>query len=170
MTDEEFVSQMTASQRDLRAFILGLLAHQGDTDDVMQEVNLALWRKREKYNPEHDFLRWAFGFAALEVRSFRSKAAKGRVRFSDSTAELLAEEWPRIETFVEDSRHWLADCIGRLSDLERSVLEAKYGKQMTVKQISTEIDKPLRTAYKLISRALESLRECVRRKRLQSEH
>lgn len=168
--DEAFVGQMTASQRDLRTFIVGLVPHQVDADDVLQEVNLALWRKRHLYDPNQDYLRWAFGFAALEVRSFRSRAARGRLWFSESTIQSLADEWPDKISFLEDCRLVLARCLQKLNDTERQVVEAKYGDSQSVKKIANDTNTPLSTVYDTLSRALKSLRICVRRSQLQSSH
>ena len=168
--DEAFVGQMTASQRDLRTFIVGLIPHQVDADDVLQEVNLALWRKRHLYDPKQEYLRWAFGFAALEVRSFRSRAAKGRIWFSESTIQSLADEWPDKISFLEDCRQVLARCLQKLNEADRRVVEAKYGDSRSVKQIANDTEKPLSTVYDTLSRALKSLRNCVRRSQLQSSH
>ncbi len=85
--DEVFISRMNAAQRQLRAFLVGLAPSATDADDVLQEVNLALWRKRDQYDPSQDYLRWAFGFAALELRSHRRKAAQDRHWFSEATIE-----------------------------------------------------------------------------------
>jgi RNA polymerase sigma-70 factor (ECF subfamily) len=163
LEDEKFVSLMTASQSHLRAFIRGLVPHLVDADDLLQEVNLALWRKRRSYDPAQDYLRWAFGFATMEIRSFRSRSAKSRLWFSDSTIELLASEWPRATSFVDDCRRALATCLQKLGHAERQVIEAKYAHQLSVKQIANNSGKPLSTVYWTLHRALESLRMCVER-------
>ena len=165
--DDEFVSQMTASQRGLRAFIIGLIPHQVDADDLLQEVNMALWRKRHLYNPDQNFLRWAFGFAALEIRSFRSRSAQGRLWFSESAIESLATEWPRSEPFIDSCRHALRTCLEKLGEAERQVIQSKYRQRLTVKQIAREQERPASTVYKILNRAMDSLRSCV--KRVQSE-
>ena len=93
-SDDEFIRRFTNCQRDLRAFIVGMTPTKSDADDVLQEVNLALWRKRELYDPSQEFLRWAFGFALTEVRNFRSRSAKSRMWFNDSALESIATAWP----------------------------------------------------------------------------
>jgi DNA-directed RNA polymerase specialized sigma24 family protein len=41
---QEFVSQLTASQGRMRAFIVTLMPGSSDVGDVLQETNLALWK------------------------------------------------------------------------------------------------------------------------------
>lgn len=167
-SDDEFVRRITHCQRELRTFIIGLTPTQADADDVLQEVNLALWKKRHLYDPQQEFLRWAFGFAALEVRSYRSRSAKDRLWFSDSAIALLAEEWPKSISFMDDCREALATCLQKLRGAERQVIEAKYGSHKSVRQIATETSRPPSTVYKILRRAVESLRACVKRTQLQA--
>lgn len=166
--DEMFVSRMNASQRQLRAFLVGLAPASVDADDLLQEVNLALWRKRDQYDPSQDYTKWAFGFAALELRSQRRKSAQDRHWFSDSTIELLASDWQQSSHFLDDCRLALATCLQKLGKPEREVVEAKYARQLTMKQIASETGRPQSTIYKVFARALKSLRECVHRYQLQS--
>lgn len=166
-SDEEFVGRMTSCQRELRSLILGLIPHQVDADDVLQEVNLALWRKRHLYDPELPFVRWAFGFAALEVRSHRSRAAKTNLWFSETTIDLLASEWPRSASFVDEARQTLAACLQKLGDKERQVVEDRYSRRLSAKQIAENSGRPLRTVYKQLNRALDSLRMCIKRSQAQ---
>lgn len=168
--DDEFVQRITASQRDLRAFIVGMTPSQADADDVLQEVNLALWRKRHLYDHGQEFLRWAIGFAAIEIRSFRSRSARSRCWFSDSVMESLAAEWPQDSSVNEQRRDALATCLQKLGPVERQFITAFYGKQLSAQELANQNGKPLSTVYKILARARESLRECVRRSLLQAYH
>jgi RNA polymerase sigma-70 factor (ECF subfamily) len=166
--DEAFVSQLAASQGRLHAFIRGLVPHQGDADDILQEVNLALWRKKLLFGGDDDFLRWACGFAAMQVRRYRSQSAKQRVSFSDAAVDSLVQEWPQASSFMDDCRQSLSECIKKLGRVERQVIEAKYCNHLSVKDISTMTGRPESTVYKILIRGRESLRACVKRFQLES--
>jgi RNA polymerase sigma-70 factor, ECF subfamily len=166
--DESFVSLLAASQGRLHAFIRGMVPHLGDADDVLQEVNLALWRKRRLFSSDDDFLRWACGFAAMQVRRYRSQSAKQRVSFSDAAVDSLVREWPQASSFMDDSRQSLSECIKKLGRVERQVIEAKYSNQLSVKDISTMTGRPESTVYKILIRGRESLRACVKRFQVES--
>lgn len=167
--DDQFVSLLLANQCDLKAFILSLVPHQVDADDLLQEVNHALLRKRDLYNSREDFRRWAFGFAALEVRSFRSRSAKSKLWFDDSTLDVLASEWIERQSFVDDCRDALASCLKKLNEPERRVIDSRYGKQASFKRIAEESGRPLSTVYSVYKRAIGSLRSCIERSRLSTE-
>ena len=168
--DEEFVTCMTAVQPKLRAFILGLVGNPATADDVLQEVNLALWRKRGSYDCNQSFDGWAFGFASVEVRRHRSRQANERLWFNDETIEVLVDEWPRVNAFMDDCSRALAACLQKLGAAERDVIHAKYRRKKSVKEISESLNRPLSTVYKILHRALASLKSCIQSAHLQAEH
>ena len=164
--EDDFIRQFTRSQAVLRRFIVGLTPTSSDADDVLQEVNLALWKKRHLYIQDSDFLRWAFAFAALEARSFRSRSARGRLWFSDATLDTLAEAWPGDSPFDEQRREALSQCLAKLSQarqIEHQFITAYYSKQATAKDLARTSGKPLSTVYKILTRGREALRQCVKR-------
>lgn len=168
-SDEEFVRLLTRSQADLHVFIIGLTPTRSDADDVLQEVNMALWRKRQSYQFGQDFRRWAFGFAMIEIRGFRTRSAKSRLKFSDATVEMLAADWPKYLNYAEDQREALTVCLEKLGSREKQCITAFYGSGTTVHQIAEQINVPLSTAYKILTRARHSLRDCVQRTLGQSQ-
>jgi DNA-directed RNA polymerase specialized sigma24 family protein len=73
---QEFVSQLTASQGRMRAFIVTLMPGSPDVGDVLQETNLTLWKSQTRYRPGTNFLAWAFTIARLEVLHHRTRAKR----------------------------------------------------------------------------------------------
>jgi RNA polymerase sigma-70 factor (ECF subfamily) len=161
--DEDFVSKLTLCQPALQVYVVGLTPCRGDADDVLQEVNLALWRKRNQYKSDQDFTAWAFGFAMLELRNFKSKSAKSRLWFSDAAIQELATDWPQDVTFAEDRRDALALCLQRLAEYDRSVVTAFYGRGAKADEIAIETGASLNRIYKTLTRVRSLLRDCVRR-------
>ncbi|TWT91724.1 RNA polymerase sigma factor [Botrimarina colliarenosi] len=168
--DDAFVQRLTGSQGDLRAFIIGMTPNKTDADDLLQQVNLALWRKRSAYDPGQAFLRWAFAFAALEIRSYRSKSANRRMWFNDGLLETVAESWPHESLYSEERRDALAECVSCLKPEERQFVAEYYSHRSTVQELATQSGKPLSTVYKTIARARVMLRNCVERKLSHTSH
>jgi RNA polymerase sigma-70 factor (ECF subfamily) len=161
--DEEFVRLLTRTQTDLYVFILGLALTRSDADDILQEVNMALWRKRRSFQADHDFRKWAFGFAMIEVRDFRSRSSKCPLKFSDATIDALASDWSDHWNDVEDQREALALCLEKLNSREKQCITAFYRMGTSVQKIAEQINRPLSTVYKILARARTSLRDCVQR-------
>ncbi len=69
----EFVGSLTGSQRKLYAFILSLVRHPADADDILQETNLVLWRKAGEFEAGTSFEAWSFRVAHFQVMDHRKR-------------------------------------------------------------------------------------------------
>jgi RNA polymerase sigma-70 factor (ECF subfamily) len=171
-SDEVIVQMISRCQRELRTFVAGVTSNGVDADDILQEVNLALWKKRHLYNPQQqtDFLRWALGFAVMEVRRFRSRLAKSRLSFGDEVLDSLVDDWPSDSSVNNQRRDALSNCLKQLPPTQRVLITEFYSKRSSAQQLATKHDKPLSTIYKIITRIRELLRECVKRSISQMQH
>ncbi len=168
--DDQFIRCFTSSQRPLHAFIVGMAPSRTDADDILQEVNLALWRKRHLYDRTQDFLRWAFGFAIVEIRGFRSRSAHRRLCYSDKVLDAFAAEWPTDLDIDEQRRDALAACLEKLGAREKQFVAAFYRHDVTAQELADETGRPLRTVYNILDRARECLRKCVQNTLAQAQH
>jgi RNA polymerase sigma-70 factor (ECF subfamily) len=162
-SDEDFIRRFTSIQSDLRTFLVGMTPTRADADDVLQEVNLALWRKRNSFDPSRDFRHWAFAFAMTEIRSFRRDSARSRMWFKDEALESLAEAWPTDAAENEEHRDALLSCLQKLGAVELQYVTQYYGKQLSIQDLAASYGRPLSTVYKVLSRARKQLRNCVER-------
>jgi RNA polymerase sigma-70 factor, ECF subfamily len=161
--DQAFMQSLTRHQRDLRAFIIGMTPTRADADDILQEVNLALWKKRQLYDRNQGFLTWAFGFAMMEVRNFRNRAAKNKLWLNDEMLELVAESYPDDSQMIELQRDALSNCVQKLGVIERQFVTDFYRNQCSAQALADASGKPLSTVYKTLTRARRGLRACIER-------
>ena len=70
---EVFVQRFAHHEPDLRRFIRSLLPSWTDTDEVLQQTAIVIWRKFEQYDPETNFMKWACVIARFESLSYRRK-------------------------------------------------------------------------------------------------
>src|SRR5260221_12241289 len=82
--DDPFVELLAQSQVRLRTYLCTLLRDRTATDDVLQDVNVALWKNRMTFDPSRDFMRWAAGVALIEVLRFRRKVATDKLLFDEA--------------------------------------------------------------------------------------
>lgn len=168
--DEEFIRRFSKSQCTLYAYILGLTYSSSDADDVLQDVNLALWKKRDTYNPKYEFIPWAIGFARLEVNNHRKRSGRKKLLFSDDVLNVLADEWPQDVSFQEQRLTALASCIKKLGPTESECISEFYRRGTSVSELSQKQNKPVSTIYKILNRARKSLRLCIQGTIAQSSH
>jgi RNA polymerase sigma-70 factor (ECF subfamily) len=169
-SDEEFIRRFGSVQCALHGFILGMVYSKADADDLLQEVNLALWKKRDAYDSRCDFLHWAVGFARIEVNNLRKKYGKSRVLFSDNVLDSLASDWPSNAALDEQRLDALTRCLKKLDPKEHHFVAEFYQRDVSIQDLAKASNIPASTIYKILNRARESLRRCVRLTVAQSEH
>ena len=81
--EDALLTQITASQRPLFAYIRTLIGPGSDVDDVLQEVNLILWRKRDEFDGRGRFLTWACHIAYLQVLAHCKKRRRESILYRD---------------------------------------------------------------------------------------
>ncbi len=158
---QEFISELTACQGRIRAFVVSLMPGSSDVADVLQETNLTLWKSRERYRPGSNFLAWAFTIARLEVLHSRARTKRhGHALLSENLLNMLAEE---ITTSLQQEDYLLAleTCMAKLTRSQRELIEARYLPEHSLEmhaQITGRKASALRVA---LLRIRSALRECV---------
>jgi RNA polymerase sigma factor (sigma-70 family) len=126
--------------------------------DATQEVFVAAWRARSRYDPARGSLRgWLVGIArhkvvdALRARGARPAPAGGEPRDGAD---------PRAERPVDRVAEQLlvADALAQLGPRPRAVLELAFYSSLTHEEIATRTGVPLGTVKSDIRRSLASLR------------
>src|SRR5262245_44669489 len=161
VSDDDFILLFGRSQYALHAFIVGMVYRRADADDLLQEVNLALWKKRHTYDANADFLRWAIGFARIEVVNWRKKVAKSHLVHSDAVIDSLIADWNRDLPFYEERLEALAKCLEKLRKEEHRLVTEFYQQDISIDAISKMTNTPASTIYHVLNRAREALRRCV---------
>jgi RNA polymerase sigma-70 factor, ECF subfamily len=168
--DERFVLLFAQHQLRLRTYIFSLVRDCVDADDVLQEASMALWRKRDSYDPQRDFFAWACGVARIEVLLFRRKRATDRLEFNESLITTLAVEYLEYADDCERRRMALHECLAKLNENDFALMRARYGTEAAVGQIAAQMGRPLSTVYSALMRIRESLFQCVQRSLAQDAH
>ena len=124
--DDPFVEMVAKSQVRLRTYICTLLRDRSATDDVLQDVNIALWKNRKTYDSNRDFNRWAAGVALIEVLRYRRKVATDKLLFDEALLNTLAADY--IQQIEEADRREaaLTECLKKLPAKDSWLLDAHY--------------------------------------------
>jgi RNA polymerase sigma-70 factor, ECF subfamily len=155
--------QLFAQVRDgLFAYIFSLLPHWSDAEDVFQQTSLVLWRKFGDFQPGSSFLAWACRVAFFEVRNFRRTAGRDRLRFGDALLGQLAAERDVSREITNRKRELLIDCIAKLSEDQRRLLDRAYEQNdMTIQQLAEELHRAPQTIYNRLNLIRRTLFECL---------
>ncbi len=150
-------------QSELTAYIGSLLGAPSDLGDVVQEVNLFAWERREEYQADTNFRAWAFRIAYFKVLSHRRDLARGKkFVFNDQLLVELAEDTQKVpDGEVAELAVVLKSCLKKLQPNHRLLVEQHYLKGVSLIKIATRTKRKPTSVYKSISRIRALVRECV---------
>ena len=161
---ERFVRLFAAAQSEVLRYILALVPDLDDAQEILQETAVDLWKKFDRYDPDHPFVPWACRFAYFQVLKFRDRQARRRRFLSLEAIDQLAAERAEESAVLDDRRRALATCLKLLSDSERLMIEQRYSRRMPVAQLSLVTGRNIATLYKALERLRRRLFECVNRR------
>ena len=160
----EFVHEITRAQGSIAAYVRSLLPGHPDYMDVVQEVNVVLWKKQKQFRPGTNFKAWAFTVARYQVLSARRKlAADGRrLIFDPELIELLADAAPYESERMEDQLAALQLCLGGLREKDRDLLRVRYAGTGSIEDYARQHKRNAGTVRATLRRLREVLLKCVK--------
>ena len=134
-----------------------------EVDEVMQEISLALWKKFSQFNPDTEFLKWAYVVARYELLMFRRRKARDGHIFHEDLLELLAEEYTEKAKPLHDARHAFSKCLTALPVPDHKLLMTCYSKDMKINEVAHRLGRTPTSLYKKLNRLREALLQCIDR-------
>jgi RNA polymerase sigma-70 factor (ECF subfamily) len=160
---ERFVVLLTESQREILRYIRTFVPNADEAQDLLQETALALWRRFERYDPNQPFVPWACRFAFRHVLKYRERKSRQRRFLSIEALEQLAVDRVEHDDLLESRRHALTNCLQRLSEGERLLIQQRYASPTNMTELAKASGRSIFTLYKALERVRRRLHECVNR-------
>ena len=161
---ETFVARFAHHEPDLRRFIRSLLPTAVDTDEVIQQTAIVIWRKFDQYDPETNFIKWACVIARFEALAYRRKMARDRLVFREDVMELMADEGAEELDTRSAEREALQVCLADLPKKHRDFLTLAYTPGVKVKELAEEAGSTAAAFYMRLKRLRGQLATCVESK------
>lgn len=161
---EEIVTLIAASQKPLFAYIRTLLGPTNEVDDVLQEVNLVIWRRRHEFDGRGRFLAWACHIAYLQVLAHCKKRRRERHRYFEEgvladLARCAADQVEQIDARLEALR----GCLAKLPPSQRRMIQGRYEDGGSVQKLASELDRPVGSVRVMLHRIRKRLSDCMKR-------
>lgn len=158
---KRFIDHFMQAERPLRAYLYAATGDFHDTDDLFQIVWARLWEKFDQYDESRPFKVWALGFARVEALRWRQDKARCKETLSPDAVALLADTADQFSGEINSRRHVLHECMKRLDESRRRLLEMKYVKGLQAKQISQVLGRSRDAVEMALVRVRHFLRQCV---------
>lgn len=161
---EQFVRDLTEHQNRIYGYVYSLLGDHSRASDVVQEVNLVLWRKIDEYQSDRPFLPWAFAIARFQVLAHLRDHKRDRLLLDAELAESLSGDFERASSQVDSIRVALRVCMQELTPKNRKLIEHRYFNAMPVADIADVAGRSAGAIKVALLRIRQQLAGCVQKR------
>jgi RNA polymerase sigma-70 factor (ECF subfamily) len=164
--EREYVRLLTEHQAMLRAFIVSLLPGLPGVDDVIQEANSVLWKRRGDFQLGTNFRAWALRIGRFQAMAHLKTLKRQRwVSLDDAAADAVAAELElRLDPALEEARiRALRGCLGKLKDADRDLLVRRYWKKQRLQDFAVLTGRSLTGLKVTLFRLRAGLKRCIER-------
>jgi RNA polymerase sigma-70 factor (ECF subfamily) len=160
-----FLGRFLRAERRIFAYILTLLPHRADAEDVLQEVSAIMWEKFDERDPPRDFVAWGCRIAYFRIQDHRKEQRRRRVLYSEEMLEqvsaTLLEEARALQ--LDARREALAHCLGKLGRRDRELLAERFKDGSTALSTAASVGRSVDAVYKALARIRKALHDCIAR-------
>ena len=159
----DFIELMTEFQPRLYGYILSLAGSPDAANDVLQDVNIVLWKQSSQFEPGSNFKAWSFRIAHFQYMAYRQKRLREKVLFSDELISRLATEAKDVDDAFEQRSMLLERCLERMPHRSREIIRLRYADEMNVTQMAEKFQRKSNAIYQILFRARRWLIDCVQK-------
>lgn len=158
---EKLLKHFVEEDAVLRAYVFASTRSYADADDVLQDVWRTLAVKLDQYDDNRSFRAWALGVARMQVRKWRQEKGRNREIPSSDVLDLLATTAEEHADELDVRLSFLQECLGRLTQSCRNIMEMKYLQGLKIADISSRMGRNVAAVEMTLVRARRALRECI---------
>jgi RNA polymerase sigma-70 factor (ECF subfamily) len=135
-----------------------------DAEDVLQEVAVSVAKNYGSYDPSRPFIAWALGIARNHMLMYFRRYHRSRLVFNDA---IMASIGQQLESMAEKSldhrRQQLHNCINKLDDRRRRLIEMRYSSGLSLTEIAESLGKSVAAVKGSLHRVRKVLEQCITR-------
>lgn len=125
-----------AYQKKIRAFINKRCASSADSDDITQEIFIAIHKNLHQYKPEFPFSAWVFGIARNKANEHFRKVKRLPIPVAEAD-EAGHTDTPQSRIFItEQTNQFWNEAKRLLSEEQFTAIWLKYQQDLNVTEIS----------------------------------
>lgn len=147
------------------AYIRSLAPGSSGARDLLQEVNITLWQKRESFEIGTNFKAWAFQTIRYHILNHRRRlVSQGWLVFDDDLIERLAPGFEVEPDELEERHLALRTCLEKLRPQDRDLLHHRYATASSLQDYATATNRSAGTLKAILFNLRAALKKCIERK------
>ncbi len=159
-----FIELFMTHEKQIYRYILSLMPHSQDAQDVLQETAIALYNKIGDYDPTRPFAPWAFRFAYHMTLKHREKSGRWHRFLDEDLMKEIASRQSMLVPELDQRREYLKECLAEVPQDKRAMLTDYYFEDETVDAIADSQGKSVEATYKALQRVRKTLMHCIQGK------
>ncbi len=159
----EFLRLLMVNQKRIYAFILAMVPHHEDAEDLFQETILVMWSKFDGFERGTSFANWGITVAKYQILGVRKRHSRRYNQFSQAATELLQKDSNNYIQQIDSRMQALRGCVRRLNQKDYELIQMRYQDETTIKTIAEHLGRSVQSIYKRIARIHDKLLQCIRR-------
>jgi len=152
--------------RPLLAYARALVPDSPAAEDLVQEAFLVAYRRLDDFDPARDFAAWLRGIIRHQAMAWRRENRRGALppQVLDELEAKHAVWTSSIPERGTDAMSALRECLTRLGQNLRDVVDQFYFNDHSCAQIADRCESTVPAVKKRLQRARETLAQCVESK------
>jgi RNA polymerase sigma-70 factor, ECF subfamily len=156
-----FVQLLAAHEHRIGSYVLALMPNWNDAEEIIQQTKLRLWEQFGAYDAEKDFGAWACVIARYEVLTFRTRAARSRIQFSQELVDRLSDELPEVVVESDQRLAFLEQCVKKLTRWQRDLLQRCCLAKDSTKGVASQLGRKTGATRQALLRIRRELYLCI---------
>lgn len=158
--NRRFIELLGQHEQQLNSFVLALVPHWPDADEIVQQTRIRLWEQFHDYDADKDFGAWARAIAYYQVLTFRKQSGRRAAVLSSVAIEKLAAEAEHVADLPP--RHAaLAECVERLPAAQRELLALSYSGDESIQALAQRMGRSVNAIRQSLFRLRKALYRCI---------
>lgn len=159
-----YIELLLGNRDPIYRYILAMVPHAADAEDILQEASKLIWQKFEDYEVGTSFKNWALTIAHYKVLDYYRSKQRNKVKFSSQTIHAISDYLTEHKKDDDDSElNILKGCMSKLAEKDRELIRQKYTQRITTKQLAVQFGRSVSGLYDTLARIHRMLVDCVHR-------